>query len=88
MPPDRTFVLPCVSCGAAPLNDDARFCRRCGSTLPLEHVNYLREPQTITGWKSIPGPIRFAIWMVALPVLIGFAIWAMMLLGVLAVATR
>jgi hypothetical protein len=69
----------CSRCGAAALSSYARFCGKCGTRLALEQV--YRQP--VTGWKSIPAPIRFAIWIVAVPVLVGFMLWALFFLAVL-----
>jgi hypothetical protein len=41
----------------------------------------------VSGWKSIPGPIRFVIWVLALPILISAFVWAMMFLGLIMVAS-
>jgi hypothetical protein len=79
MPDGQTFVLPCARCGVAPQSSAARFCRRCGAVLPVEHVYEHR----LTGWKSLPILIRLAIWIVAVPVLIAGAVWALVILAVI-----
>jgi len=38
----------------------------------------------VTGWKSLPVLIRLAIWILAVPVLLGGAFWAMLILAALA----
>jgi len=76
---DKAIALACARCGTAPQSGVARFCGECGAPLPTEHRVY----EQVSGWKSIPGPIRFAIWVLAVLVLIGFAVWAMMILFVL-----
>lgn len=36
-----------------------------------------------TGWKSIPGAVRFAVWLWAIATIIGFAMGAISLLALL-----
>ena len=79
MPDSGTFVLPCARCGAAPQTTAARFCRRCGAVLPIEHV----YEQRVSGWKSLPVLIRLAIWILAVPVLLAGVFWAMLILAAL-----
>jgi hypothetical protein len=69
-------VLHCARCGTAPQSGAARFCRRCGALLPIEH----RLNQQVSDWKSIPEPIRFAIRGLAAPALIAISIWAILLI--------
>jgi hypothetical protein len=38
MPDTQTFVVACVRCGVAPQTSAARFCRKCGASLPIELV--------------------------------------------------
>ena len=88
MPPDRrwmpnsqTHVLPCARCDTEPLNDAALFCRRCGAPLPFERVVERVVEYRVSGWKSVPGPIRFAIWVIALPILLSVALWVLLILS-------
>jgi hypothetical protein len=81
MSDSQTHVLPCARCDAEPLNDTARFCRRCGAALPFERVVERVVEYRVSGWKSVPGPIRFAIWVMALPVLLAVAMWALLILS-------
>ena len=88
MPNNQTHVLPCAHCGAEPLNEAALFCRRCGAALPFERVVEHVVEYRVSGWKSIPGPIRFAIWVITLPILIGTVIWAIITLSVVLIASH
>jgi hypothetical protein len=84
VPDYQTHVLPCAHCGAEPLSTVARFCRRCGAALSFERVVERTIEYRVSGWKSVPGPIRFAIWVIAIPILLGVAFWAMMFLSLAA----
>jgi hypothetical protein len=81
MSDNQTRVLPCARCDAEPLNDTARFCRRCGSALPFERVVERVVEYRVSGWKSLPLPIRFAIWVIVLPILLSVAFWALLILS-------
>ena len=74
----------CRRCWGSPKNPIAKFCSHCGEMLP---VHYIEERPT-AGWQSIPVLVRFGIWLMVLPVLLGFASCALIWLGVIASATK
>ena len=84
MPDSQSHVLACARCDTEPLNDAAPFCRRCGAPLLFERVVERVVEYRVSDWKSVPGPVRFAIWVMALPILIGVALWALLILSAVA----
>ena len=73
------MIPTCSHCGATARRADARFCGKCGARLIPAQVY---QPP-VTWWKSIPAPIRLAIWFLAIPPLVGFAFWALLFLALL-----
>jgi hypothetical protein len=46
------------------------------------------DQRPTTGWRSIPAPVRFAVWLVVIPILLGFASCTLLWLGALSMATK
>lgn len=81
---DVTVAARCQRCWRSPKNPSAKFCTHCGEVLP---VRFVEERQT-TGWQSIPVLVRFGIWLIVIPVLLGFASCALIWLGAIASSTK
>jgi hypothetical protein len=61
-------MAKCQVCGREPSNPAAKFCGDCGEPLPAGYIG----PPPKSAWKSVPVLIRFAIWLIIIPVLLGF----------------
>jgi hypothetical protein len=78
----------CQSCGETGHRGTAAYCRRCGARL----VRHYDLPPTTSpapapsGWKSVPAPIRFGIWLIVIPPLLWFGCAACTVLGGLTAA--